>query len=385
MFKFDFALDDGDVDLDISSQLAGTHIKSASDLTDVSSSKINEDPFAEITLDQLLERLPNVLSYSPLVIPVLAKDGTASGTAQGVTLARRDLFDARFQLIAQESTEHSASNAPSSSSSSDALAFVEAPSDLVPGVYEGGLKTWECSVDLAGYLSGLGTKLDVHGKRIIEYHSQIELKIGCGTAVPSMFLLRELFSTSSAEVETEIHVQDYNASVLELVSFPNLLLSWYISPAAASFRASEPPPEAEDDSETPVEASPNGPGDLFLTPGLKSAFLASLEAYKIHLRFFSGSWRSFPVAPYDIVLTSETIYRSESLSPLLALLKGAVGEEKGRGKHYLCLVAAKVLYFGVGGGVEEFAARVKDEGGTVDNVWEVAAGVGRRVMSISWE
>ncbi|KAG6915351.1 hypothetical protein DXG01_012025 [Tephrocybe rancida] len=367
MFKFDFAFDDGDVDLDISSQLAGTHIELAF-LADASLSKINENPFAEITLDQLLERLPNVLSYSPLVIPVLAKDGTASGTAQGVTLARRDLFDARFQLIAQESMENSASNAPSSSSSSDALAFVEVPSDLVPGVYEGGLKTWECSVDLAGYLSGLGTKLDVHGKRIIEYHSQIELKIGCGTAVPSMFLLRELFSTSSAEVETEIHVQDYNASVLELVSFPNLLLSW-----------------SEDDSDMPPEASPDGPGDLFLTPALKSAFLASLEAYNIRLRFFSGSWRSFPVAPYDIVLTSETIYRSESLSPLLALLKGAVGEEEGRGKHYVCLVAAKVLYFGVGGGVEEFAARVKDEGGTVDNVWEVAAGVGRHVMSISWE
>ncbi|KAG6915349.1 hypothetical protein DXG01_012023 [Tephrocybe rancida] len=68
---------------------------------------------------------------------------------------------------------------------------------------------------------------------------------------------------------------------------------------------------------------------------------------------------------------AETIYRSESHSPLLALLKGAAGEEEGRGKHYLCLVAAKVFYFGVGGGVEEFAARVKDEGGTVNNVWEL--------------
>ena len=31
----------------------------------------------------------------------------------------------------------------------DALSFLDAPSDLVPGVYEGGLKTWECSIDLA--------------------------------------------------------------------------------------------------------------------------------------------------------------------------------------------------------------------------------------------
>ena len=36
-----------------------------------------------------------------------------------------------------------------------ALEFLDAPSDLVPGVYEGGLKTWECSLDLVDYLDGL--------------------------------------------------------------------------------------------------------------------------------------------------------------------------------------------------------------------------------------
>lgn len=52
------------------------------------------------------------------------------------------------------------------------LAFVDAPSDLVPGVYEGGLKTWECSVDLAAYFAriheGEYGKLSVQGKKIIE-------------------------------------------------------------------------------------------------------------------------------------------------------------------------------------------------------------------------
>lgn len=36
-----------------------------------------------------------------------------------------------------------------------ALEFLDAPSDLVPGVYEGGLKTWECSLDLVEYLHEL--------------------------------------------------------------------------------------------------------------------------------------------------------------------------------------------------------------------------------------
>lgn len=51
---------------------------------------------------------------------------------------RRDLFDARFQLLAQGRDEQAA--------------LVDAPADLVPGVYEGGLKTWECALDLAAYL-----------------------------------------------------------------------------------------------------------------------------------------------------------------------------------------------------------------------------------------
>ena len=104
--------------------------------------------------------------------------------------------------------------------------------------------------------------------------------------------------------------------------------------------------------------------------------------YKIRLKFFSGSWKSFPVAPYDIVLTSETIYRSESLAPLLTLLKRAAAVKE---KEHICLVAAKILYFGVGGGVEEFTARVKDEGGSVKNVLEVVSGVVRRVMSVRWK
>jgi hypothetical protein len=32
------------------------------------------------------------------------------------------------------------------------VAIVDSSSDLVPGVYEGGLKTWECSLDLVNHL-----------------------------------------------------------------------------------------------------------------------------------------------------------------------------------------------------------------------------------------
>ena len=50
-----------------------------------------------------------------------------------------------------------------------ALEFLEAPSDLVPGVYEGGPKTWEASLDLVQYLETLGFSDEaLRGKRILE-------------------------------------------------------------------------------------------------------------------------------------------------------------------------------------------------------------------------
>ena len=53
--------------------------------------------------------------------------------------------------------------------------FLDAPSDLVPGVYEGGLKTWECSLDLVDCLDtiyGPGIARDLKGKRILEVCAQ---------------------------------------------------------------------------------------------------------------------------------------------------------------------------------------------------------------------
>ena len=89
------------------------------------------------------------------------------GSKQNIILARRDLFDARFQLMSSDSGD-----APTNEHSD--LDFLEAPSDLVPGIYEGGLKTWECSLDLVDCLesihgSQIGTKMQ--GKRVIEVRS----------------------------------------------------------------------------------------------------------------------------------------------------------------------------------------------------------------------
>ena len=111
-------------------------------------------------------------------------------------------------------------------------------------------------------------------------------------------------------------------------------------------------------------------------------------------------------------MTCETIYRRETIPALISAMKAAccgvittqlqdhvalaVEQDTStdlESLSYVCLVAAKVVYFGVGGGVAEFvrvmeAAGVGDHhhhlNGTVDTIWERQMGVGRRVLRIKW-
>lgn len=64
-------------------------------------------------------------------------------------------------------------------------------------------------------------------------------------------------------------------------------------------------------------------------------------------------------------------------------------ESKGdREPQYLCLVAAKVLYFGVGGGISDFIEAVQNresgQNGVVSTVLEKTAGIGRKVLRVEW-
>ena len=116
--------------------------------------------------------LPEAFSYSPVTLPAPA------GGASGHTLVRRDLFDVRFQLSLPHA--HAQGPGPLSERDEQTVAFVDAPADLVPGTYEGGLKTWECALDLAAYLDrdvllgaheGVAPGRRIHGLRVLEVSS----------------------------------------------------------------------------------------------------------------------------------------------------------------------------------------------------------------------
>lgn len=138
---------------------------------------------------------------------------------------------------------------------------------------------------------------------------------------------------------------------------------------------------AEQDSETEVNEVP-------LTEELIESFLQFLDKYNIELRFFAGGWQNVPAPeqPYDLVLTSETVYELDNLEHLTGLLHRCALPQRGqpRPRDHTTLVACKRVYFGVGGGEHAFKDCIEKQGATVDNIWNSGSGVERTVMRVNW-
>ncbi|KAK8187391.1 hypothetical protein IWZ00DRAFT_335365 [Phyllosticta capitalensis] len=274
-----------------------------------------------------MDSLPSKISYSLVEIE--------SPKGKKLMIPRRELFDVRLQLMAEDDAD---SSAPTGLDDSD----------IKTNVYEGGYKSWECSIDLAKLLLDRGPRKDIDDLCRVDH----VIELGCGTAIPTLILFHYALTQSLPLYFT---LADYNASVLRLVTLPNLILTWASTldssnPTAAPF---------SEDSPNPFHDSEESHGDLYITPELTSAFLEALSACPLTLSFISGSW-----APADaflnltpsaeqmntLLLGSETIY---SPSALRAFTETCVGLLK-RVRLGKAMVAAKKFYFGVGGGVDAF-------------------------------
>ncbi|EOR00981.1 hypothetical protein E3P92_00410 [Wallemia ichthyophaga] len=284
-----------------------------------SNAQLDLHPWTEVALDDLIKHLPPALSYSSIDIP-----HTSSQALQPIP--RRDLFDARFQLIEADQEQ----------------SIVSGDSDLVPGRYEGGLKTWECSIDLVQYLHE--SNADFKNKRIFE--------IGCGTSLPSLYAYRQVLQQPGSK-SCLLHLQDYNLQTLQLVTFPNIFLTWYV-----------------------CHYDKGSEGEVEVNDEVIGMFKKHLVDEAVELRFSYGAWTSID-KDYDYVLTSETVYRTESIPPLVDLMKSSTHS------HSVILLASKGIYFGVGGGVKEFSDYVLAKGLTIDNVWtSKGVGVSRCILKV---
>lgn len=70
--------------------------------------------------------------------------------------------------------------------------------DLIPGKYEGGLKIWECSIDLLNFLQNKYSKIQNTNMDVLE--------LGCGHGFPGIYMLLK---------NSKVVFQDFNKEVLE--------------------------------------------------------------------------------------------------------------------------------------------------------------------------
>lgn len=192
---------------------------------------------------------------------------------------------------------------------------------------------------------------------------------------------------SVSQQKTHFTFADYNSAVLRLVTLPNLLLTWKHIITSLSSPLTEPTSaggEAEEEEE------------LDITPELVESFEKDLTSRGITIGFISGAWSptfvdlvlSSPAKTQSrtLILASETIYSPASLGAfsetLLALMRAVGGNAQSR-----ALIAAKKVYFGVGGGVDEFLDVFQGVGGGDVEVTErlniKSEGVGRVVLEIA--
>lgn len=93
---------------------------------------------------------------------------------EAISLPRRELFDIRAQLMAEDM------------SIEGPLLMGLTTDDIMPCIYEGGFKTWECSVDLARFLAGrVDTADSVERQQLHVIEARIILIVYCSDLAPS--------------------------------------------------------------------------------------------------------------------------------------------------------------------------------------------------------
>ncbi|CAN1164870.1 Histidine protein methyltransferase 1 homolog [Linum perenne] len=197
-------------------------------------------------------------------------------------------------------------------------------SDLVPGVYEGGLKLWEGSLDLVKALRSEIRKgeLSFSGKRVLE--------LGCGHGLPGIY--------ACLEGAMAVHFQDFNAEVLRCLTIPNTTAN--LSQSSHS-----------------TKVSPVIEPEVRYFAGDWSQIHQCLPQVHNDKKDAENSSGKSLVYDYDVILMAETIYSLSAQQSLYELVKKRVKRPSG-----VIYMSAKKYYFGVGGGTRQFLSMVDKDG-----------------------
>ncbi|UKZ78056.1 hypothetical protein TrVFT333_005790 [Trichoderma virens FT-333] len=262
-------------------------------------------PATRHALSDFLSQLPSKLAYDLLDIDV-ADDG-ASETR--LRLPRRELWDVRVQLMAEDDEVVDGEDRVDDGGLGK--------HDVKTGIYEGGFKSWESSIDLVKVLAA-----------------------------------RDELTAAQ------------QASSLRVIEDPVLQDAFSIE------------------------------GELELSPSIVQAFEQFLSSSGIDLSFISGAWSpefisclyDLPAfstglpAPTTLMVGAETIYSPFALQAFTQTIFTILEQERGSGATAAAYVAAKRLYFGVGGSLDDFIEAARSKGATVSELREESEGVRRGVV-----
>ena len=242
-----------------------------------------------------------------------------------------------------------------------------ADTDLIPGVYEGGLKVWECSLDLCRHLADEILRLqssfkgddgnDINISANNDVYNALSktgktLELGCGHGLPACLIFRELRKRwqnvdisdsvtegASSEDGYSVLFSDYNEFVLRDATVPNIVLN---------MDSDRPCPNDKREWEKVQGCVGCVSGDwIDLSNKLQTASLG-----------YAHETSSVPLSSdgrFDLILAAETTYTEESAMDTARLLSRHLRVVTGVG-----LVATKRYYFGVGGGADAFRQAAAD-------------------------
>ena len=255
--------------------------------------------------------------YEELAWDGMIEECLRDAEIETVRCSTKDAKDEKIQLFTLhpslvETRLLSLNDDRSSAADDDVAEAAERRSDLVPRVYEGGLKIWECSLDLVVFLRDNIDRLFPPGDGRRKRRLKV-LELGCGAGLPGIWAL------SHPGVD-QVHFQDYNRRVVLGFTMPNIVVN------------NRPVEEDDDDDD-------DDDGD-------------AKKLKTLRCRFHCGDWSAMVEKvdeKFDLILASETIYSLDDLPKFRDAVVHFLRPEGG-----VALVAAKEYYFGVGGGVDAF-------------------------------
>jgi Lysine methyltransferase len=334
-FTFNF-LSDNDDDETLG---VPTIVKQVTDLSTQDASSRNTRPFRWVdNVHSLLEeRSQEELIYKE--VPV-AKVSTQTETKEVETIRVIDLNYSSYRRP----------NAPD-----DEPTIINGDSDIVSGVYEGGLKVWECSLDLVEYLATTIDRDDLSmNSSIAEGWPSKVWELGCGHGLPGCYLLKKWLHGAKRSEPWSVTFSDYNEEVILDSTLSNIVLNAQIG--------------------MPLN------GDTTMEP-------IKVEDFVRHIHLGSGDWMDQSAAmldnndgrpeTFDLILAAETIYTEQACRETAALLLRHLHPSRG-----IALVATKRFYFGVGGGIDCF--RTYASGLSVETVKVIDSGSGniREILKV---